>query len=294
MEGFPGRSLLGQFGKGTRERITILATQGLTPLSFMTQCQPTVLKTWYALRETNVVSKDSNTASCSKDSSEERLWQVEESKLSSSERSTAEGNLFKIDLRIHGFSEDAVLEDQGRMTKIQEKVVKLRTEHRTESVIPDLSKTGEFNRFSEESKKTVEKSGKIDLFELTEVSKKIQCPSCAKNWQGRLLNCTCGICLVPSTEQRSKIKNQFEILPIPIYIVKKDYSRGAKHGRTQALYDHFKASEPTRHAKKKESLSIAERWHRDEFHRNSQIAIRWTTEYCQYVDSVKIHTCCRQ
>ena len=64
-------------------------------------------------------------------------WQVERGKLSSSERSLA----------------DAVLGDQGRMTKIQKMVDKLRTEYRTESVIADFSKTGQFNRFSEESKK---------------------------------------------------------------------------------------------------------------------------------------------
>ena len=36
-----------------------------------------------------------------------------------------------------------------------------------------------------------------------------------------------------STEQKRKIKNQFEILSIPFYIVKKEYSRGAKHGFSQ-------------------------------------------------------------
>ena len=63
------------------------------------------------------------------------------------------------------------------------------------------------------------------------------------------------------------------------------YSRGAKHGLTQAQYDHFKANESTRHAKKKQHSSITDRWHRDELCRNSEIAIGWTEEYCQYLDS---------
>ena len=71
-------------------------------------------------------------------------WQVERGKLSSSERSLA----------------NAVLEDQGRMTKNQEMVDKLSTEYPTESVIADFSKTGEFNRFSEESKKDDSKNWK--------------------------------------------------------------------------------------------------------------------------------------
>ena len=52
-------------------------------------------------------------------------------------------------------------------------------------------------------------------------------------------------------ERKRKIKDQFEILSIFWYIVKKNYSRGAKHGRSQEQYGHFKANESTRHAKKK-------------------------------------------
>ena len=40
--------------------------------------------------------------------------------------------------------QNAVLEDQGRVTKIQDLVHTLRTQSRTESVIADLSKTGVF------------------------------------------------------------------------------------------------------------------------------------------------------
>ena len=102
-------------------------------------------------------------------------WQVERGKQSSSEQSCSEGDLFKMDLRVQG-----VLQDQGRATKIQDLVHTFRTQSRTESVIADLSETGEFNTFSEESQKTIPKLGKIELFELVEVSEKIHCPSCAK------------------------------------------------------------------------------------------------------------------
>ena len=40
-------------------------------------------------------------------------WQVEHGKQSSSEQSSAEGDLFKIDLRVQGAPQNAVLEDQG-------------------------------------------------------------------------------------------------------------------------------------------------------------------------------------
>ena len=135
-------------------------------------------------------------------------WQVEQGKLSSSEKSCAEEDLLKIDLRVQGVRQSALLEDQGRMTKIRELVKALRTEYRTESAMADSSETGEFNRFSEDSQKTVPKLGNIDLFELGEVSKKIQCSSCATYWPEGLLYCTCGICLLPSTEQQVEKPNQ--------------------------------------------------------------------------------------
>ena len=67
-----------------------------------------------------------------------------------------------------------------------------RTQSRTESMITNLQKTDVFNTFSEESKRTIQSLGKIELFELGEVSTTTQCPSCAKYWPEKLLHCTCG------------------------------------------------------------------------------------------------------
>ena len=91
------------------------------------------------------------------------------------------------------------------------------------------------------------------------------------------------MCSIPSTKQKRKIKNQFEVLSIPCYNAEKDYSRGAKHGASQDQHDHFKARDSTRNALKKKYVSITDRWHRDELCRNSPIAIGWTEEHCQYL-----------
>ena len=58
----------------------------------------------------------------------------------------------KVDLRIQRIPQDAVLEDHGRMTKIQELVDKLRSEYQAESIVADLGKKGKINRFSAASK----------------------------------------------------------------------------------------------------------------------------------------------
>ena len=83
------------------------------------------------------------------------VWQVQHDKQFSNEQSCAEGDRFKIDLRVQGVPHKEVLEDQGRVTKIQDLALTLRTQQSgTESVIADLKKTGEFNTVSGESKKT--------------------------------------------------------------------------------------------------------------------------------------------
>ena len=138
------------------------------------------------------------------------------------------------------------------MTEIQELVDKLRSEYQTESVRRrDLSKKGNFNRFSEESKRTIQTLGNIELYELGENFKTIQCQACSKYSPEGLFFCLCGVCLMPSLEQKRTIKSQFEILSIPYYVVKTDCSRGARYE-----YDHWKAKDAKRPPEKKDHDSI--------------------------------------
>ena len=73
----------------------------------------------------------------------ENVWQVEHDNKSSSEQQCGEGDLFKFDLRVQTVPQNAVLQDQGRVTKTQDLVHALRTQNRTEYVIAELSKTRE-------------------------------------------------------------------------------------------------------------------------------------------------------
>ncbi len=64
---------------------------------------------------------------------------MEHDKQSSSEQSCAEGDLFKIDPRVQGVPQNAVLEDQGKVPNVRDLVNTLRMQFQTESVIADLS-----------------------------------------------------------------------------------------------------------------------------------------------------------
>ena len=82
----------------------------------------------------------------------------------------------------------------------------------------------------------------------------------------------CGACLVPSPEQK---RTNF-----------KDDSRGAKHGLSQWQYDHWKAGDATKGARKKGKDFIVQRWQEDETYRASQTVHGWTEEYCRYLDDL--------
>ena len=136
-----------------------------------------------------------------------KAWQVQHDKevqqQSSIEEACAEGDTFKIDCRVQGAPQSAVLEDQGRMTKIQNLVHTLRTQSRRKSVITDHKKTGEFNMLSEESKKIVQSLGKSEVFELGEVSTNIQCPPCVKYHPQELLHSSWWKWLRPSKKSKN-------------------------------------------------------------------------------------------
>ena len=84
------------------------------------------------------------------------------------------------------------------------------------------------------------------LYELGEISKTVQCPTCFRYSQEGTFYCTCGVCFMPSPEQTRKIKTRFEIASVPFSTVREDDSRRAKHGRERLQYDHWKAKDATR------------------------------------------------
>ena len=85
---------------------------------------------------------------------------------------------------------------------------------------------------------------------------------------------------MPLPEQRRKINAQFEIMSVTYYVLRMDYSRGARHGQTQWQYDNWKAQDAKRHAERKHGSIVLRKY------RNSQISVGWTEKYCRYLDSI--------
>ena len=183
MEGFSGR-LLDQFGQGTRERITILADKVWrhSPLRFS------------ASRPHCQNGMPSRTKNCIEGFP--RLVQ-QKPILSWSQN-----------------SRNSTQWSTWRWRKSDPNSwIKLGTEYRTE-LRPENS-TDSWNperQFKDEERSTCTNWEKFP--------RKFSARPVASAGQRDWLYCTCGMCIMPSSEHKRKIKSQFEILSVPYYIVK--------------------------------------------------------------------------
>ena len=80
----------------------------------------------------------------------------------------------------------------------------------------------------------------------------------------RTLKIPSSVCIMPSLEQKRKIKTRFEIMSVPFHTVREDDTRGAKHGQSWWQYDHWKAKDATKGARKSTHRSIPHRWLEEE------------------------------
>ena len=142
------------------------------------------------------------------------------------------------------------------MGQIQKVVEKSRTGSHTKSIIEDLGKPEKSINFSEESSRTIHELGNIELHELGQIFRTVQCHSCLKHIPEGLIFCSCGISLRFDEERIQKIKDRFQAMIVPYCLARVDYSRGKRHGEAQWQRDQWKAMDARRGARRKGHDSI--------------------------------------
>ena len=125
----------------------------------------------------------------------------------------------------------------------------------------------------------------MEHFEMCETSTKVQRTYCLKYWTIGIVYCTCGVCLLHSTQRLNQ--ERFDILSIPNYIKKKSY-RGAKHGNSQIHRKYHKAEDCWRKAEKNHFTSVLRRFQESETYRNSQFSHNWDEEFCKELDQLAL------
>ena len=128
----------------------------------------------------------------------------------------------------------------------------------------------------------------MEYFEMWETSSKVQRTYYLKYWTIGIVYCTCGVCLLHSTQTQRLNQERFDILSIPNDIIKKKSYRGAKHGNSQIQRKYHKAEDCLRKAKKNHFTSILQRFQESETYRNSQLSHNWDEECCKELDHLAL------
>ena len=130
----------------------------------------------------------------------------------------------------------------------------------------DFGKSEEINHFSQETKDLITEMGNTEIFEFYETSSKRQCPDCALHWAIGIVFCTCGKHVQPTEKSRHFNKDRFDILSIPEYVIKKNQSRGPRHGPSLRQTVFHKARGvlgKAKNAKNGHCRTVLERWYKD-------------------------------
>ena len=114
-------------------------------------------------------------------------------------------------------------QDTTRENKVKKLIEKFESHQLKESYLKDLSQTQKINKFSKESHEEIADMNNTEIFERCENSSKHQCPECNTYWDIGLIYCSCG----------RNMKSNYDVTSIPGYVIKKNSSRGAKHGPSE-------------------------------------------------------------
>ena len=79
---------------------------------------------------------------------------------------------------------------------------------------------------------------------------------------------------------------RLDAFSIQNYVIKKGRPRGARHGKTEAHKEHFKAHNARRRCLNKKFEGIHDRFQRDSTYRDSKLKIGWTEEKCIEMDNL--------
>ena len=111
-----------------------------------------------------------------------------------------------------------------------------------ESFIQDLRQTEKINKFSKESKDLIADKNNTEIFELCDNSSKQQCLDCNAYWEIGIIYCSCGRNMQSTRSPTEFDQHNRDVTSIPGCVIKKNSSRGAKHGASerQNMYYHAK------------------------------------------------------
>ena len=183
-----------------------------------------------------------------------------------------------------------------RENKVKRLIEKFENHKHKESVFQDLSQTQKINKFSKESQDLIADLNNIEIFELCENSYKQQCPDCNAYWESGIICCSCGRNMKSTRSLTEFDQNNRDDTSIPGHVIKKNSSRGVKHGPSERQKMYYQAKQMLKKAsqgKHGRHPTILSRWYADEEYRNPLSAAGWKEYHIMLYDRIAVekHIC---
>ena len=112
----------------------------------------------------------------------------------------------EIDFRILGLPHSTVQEQDHIRKEAVKKLIHQFESHPIKEALPaaDLQQNHAFNPFREQSQEMIYSMGNMEYIEICEIIPKAQCHNCMTHWTKGIENCTCGTCLRPADNSKTK------------------------------------------------------------------------------------------
>ena len=142
----------------------------------------------------------------------------------------------RVDFRTPGIPHSTVQQVETNRKETVERLIEHFENHPNRNMLmKDFEKSEEINHSSQESEDLITDVGNTEIFKFHETFSKRQTIG--------VVSCTCGKCVQPSEESRQFNNVRFDILSVNGYVVKKNQSRGARHGPPLRQTMHHQARE---------------------------------------------------
>ena len=199
-------------------------------------------------------------------------------------RATDEEN---IDFNIPGVPNSTVKRSHG--VHVQNLIQKIENHPQRQALQSDLQLHRAFNLFSKESQDVIKAAGNTELCEILDVEPKAQCKVCLAYWDAGIVYCTCGHFLRDDTTENKKyIKSFLDLFSIPNFYIRKGRPHGHRYGKKEGARAYHTANQLQNKCKKREFLSIHDRFIRDTWYRQTMLELDRTEEVIREMDKLAI------
>ena len=185
-----------------------------------------------------------------------------------------------IDFNIPGVPHSAVKRSHG--VNVRNLVQKIENHPQRHALQSDLQQHRQFNPFSKESQDVIKAAGNTE-----HVEPRAQCKVCLSYWDVGIVYCTCGHFLRDDTTENKKyIKSVLDLFSIHHYYIRKGRPHGHRHGKKEGDHEYFIANQLKKKCKKRDFLSIHDRFIRDARFRKTMIEMGRTEEVIREMDNL--------